>query len=549
MKLRKLAAWTALLAVAAWTSADAASGVSRAPVVVTPQGALRGDVVAPGVASFKGIPFAQPPVGPRRWKAPAAASAWRGLREAHDFGPSCIQPPWPATSVYLDHPPKFSEDCLYLNVWAPRKLKKKAPVIVWIHGGSLIRGGAWEPNYDGTHFAQHGVVFVSINYRLGPLGWMALPELSAESPDGISGNYGLLDQIQALKWVKANIAAFGGDPGNVTVMGESAGGLTVAFLLASPPARGLFQKAIGESLGIYSDPELKTAAHGMPSAEETGVRTREALGAPDLKALRAMDAQTLTEKALKAGYRTMATIDGRVLKRQVVDTFDRREEAVVPVLMGFNANEIETLGGPPRNPPTPEVYASEVRARYGDLAPQFLRLYPPADVSASTMAAGRDAVFGWGAERIVRQEAEAGAPSYLYFFDHEYPAALARGLHAFHASEISYVFGHVGPDAPAGPNWPRPEGPKEKALSEAMIGYWTSFARSGAPKAKGQPDWPTFAPKHSYMEFAGQPRPSTDLMPGMFRLNEAIMRRRRAAGDQPWIGPVGYMAEVLPKAP
>jgi para-nitrobenzyl esterase len=194
------------------------------------------------------------------------------------------------------------------------------------------------------------------------------------------------------------------------------------------------------------------------------------------------------------------------------------------------------------------VYAQQIRARYGDLAAEFLRLYPPSDVSASTMAAGRDAVFGWGAERIVRNEAEAGAPSYLYYFDHEYPAALARGLHAFHASEISYVFGHVGPGAPAGPNWPRPEGPKEKALSDAMIGYWTSFARSGAPKAAGQPDWPTFAPKHSYMEFADRPRPSTDVLPGMFALNEEIMRRRRAAGDQQWIGPAGYTAAVLPAA-
>jgi para-nitrobenzyl esterase len=378
---------------------------------------------------------------------------------------------------------------------------------------------------------------------------MALPELSAESPDGLSGNYGLLDQVQALKWVKANIGAFGGDPDNVTIMGESAGGLSVAFLLASPLARGLFHKAIGESLGIYSLPELKIAAHGMPSAEAVGVQTREALGARDLKALRAMDAQTLTETALKAGYRTTGTVDGRVLKRQIVDTFDRREEAIVPVIAGFNAGEIETLGGPPRNPPAPEAYADEVRKRYGDLAPEFLRLYPASDVTASTMAAGRDAVFGWGAERIVRQEAKAGAPSYLYLFHHEYPAALARGLHAFHASEISYVFGHVGPDAPGGPNWPRPAGPKEKALSDAMIAYWTTFARTGAPSAPGQPAWPRFAPRQSYMEFADRPKPSINLLPAMFELNEEIMRRRRAAGDQPWIGPVGYAAEVLPRAP
>lgn len=546
MKLSDLAASAAIIAILCGPGvAEAARG--SAPRVATSEGPVRGQAVAPGVESFKGIPFAAPPVGERRWTAPVPAKAWHGVRDARDFGPSCIQPPWPETSVYLDHPPAFSEDCLYLNVWRPRTAKK-APVIVWIHGGSLIRGGAVEPNYDGAHFAEHGVVFVSVNYRLGPLGWMALPELSAESRDGVSGNYGLLDQIQALKWVKANIGAFGGDPNNVTIMGESAGGLTVAFLLASPEARGLFHKAIGESLGIYSLPDLKLAAHGLPSAEAMGVQTREALGARDLKALRAMDPQTLTETALKSGYRTMGTVDGRVLKRQIVDTFDRQEEAIVPVMVGFNAGEIETLGGPPRNPPSPEVYAEEIRKRYGDLAPEFLRLYPAADVTASTMAAGRDAVFGWGAERIARQEAEAGAPSYLYYFTHEYPAARARGLHAFHASEISYVFGHVGPDAPAGPNWPRPDGPKEKALSDAMISYWTSFARTGRPTAPGQPAWPLFAPDHSYMAFGETPKPSRNVLPGMFQLNEEIMRRRRAAGDQQWIGAAGYTAAVLPKA-
>ena len=253
-----------------------------APATVSiQQGTLAGSRDARGIRSFKGIPYATPPVGEMRWKAPVAAGPWTGVRDATDFGASCVQPPWPSTSVYAVYPPAFSEDCLFLNVWTPEHAQN-APVMLYIHGGSLLLGGSWEPYYEGSHFAERGIVFVTINYRLGPLGWLALPELSAESPQGVSGNYGLLDQIEALKWVRANIAAFGGDPANVTIMGESAGGLSVAYLLASPLARGLFHKAIGQSLGIYSVPELKRAAHGMSSAEELGTAIMQALGANGL---------------------------------------------------------------------------------------------------------------------------------------------------------------------------------------------------------------------------------------------------------------------------
>ena len=418
-------------------------------------------------------------------------------------------------------------------------------MIVWIHGGSFVRGGTWEPQYEGTHFAEHGVVFVTINYRLGPIGWLALPELSAESTHGVSGNYGLLDPIEALKWVKKNIAAFGGNPGNVTIMGESAGGVSVADLMASPLARGLFQKAIAESLGIQSARELKQPNHGLPSAEQNGTAFEKALGAADLKALRALDARTVEEHA---GFIGGPVIDGWVLPHQIVDTFDRNEEAVVPVLMGFNRNEIyPVLMGfsMQKLPESSEVYEAEIHKRYGDLATEFLRLYPSSDIKGSMMAAIRDAIFGWSAERIVRDEAKAGMPSYFYFFDHGYPAAEALGYHAFHGSELTYVFGHVGKDAVLPPNWPLPEGPKENALSEAMMAYWTSFARTGVPKAEGQPDWPAFSRNKSYMHFAENPEVSTDLMPGMFTLNEEVMQRERRAGDQPWLGNVGVAAPML----
>jgi para-nitrobenzyl esterase len=514
--------------------------------IATAQGTLAGRTDAHGIRSFKGIPYAAPPVGDKRWTVPVAAAGWKGVRDASEFGATCIQSPKVKGSVYDNYPPKLSEDCLFLNVWMPPH-PKKAPVIVWIYGGSLIHGSTWEPLYDGSQFAARGIVFVSMNYRVGALGWMALPELSATSPQGVSGNYGLLDQVEALKWVQKNIASFGGDPGNVTIMGESAGGLSVAYLLASPLARGLFHKAIGESLGIYTSPELHQANHGLPSAEQLGALVKEAVHATDLKELRAIDAMTLTLAAEKTAFRSTGTIDGWALPHQLVDIFDRKQEALVPVISGYNAGEIQTLLAlMPPLPPSGEVYETEIRKRYGDLAPEFLRLYPSSDVKGSVMSAVRDAVFGWGAERLVRNEAAAGMPSYLYFFDHDYPAARARGLHAFHASELPYVFGHVGRDAPLNDNWPRPEGPEDEALSEAMISYWTSFAKTGAPSAPGQPTWPAYEPNKSYMNFAAKPEVSTNLMPGMYTLNEEVMQRRRRVGNQAWIMNVGVAAPVLP---
>jgi para-nitrobenzyl esterase len=539
----------AMIAICAGPATAMAAPSAPWPVVTIAQGALAGRVDAQGVRSFKGIPYAKPPVGNLRWRPPVAAGGWHGVRDAGHFGASCIQPPWPAKSVYDDDIRKVSENCLFLNVWAPMHARK-APVIVWIYGGGYVYGSTWEPYYDGRNFAAHGVVFVSMNYRLGVLGWLALPALSAQSPHGVSGNYGLLDQIEALEWVKRNIAAFGGDPDNVTIMGESSGGVSVTYLLASPLARGLFQKAIGESLGIASVPELKRADHGLPAAEAIGTRIEQDLHAAGPQALRAMDAAKLNDAALEAGYRPAGTVDGWALPHQVVDILDRKEEARVPVLMGFNAGEIQTLPGflPPL-PSSGALYAREIRARYGDLAPGFLRLYPPDDVRASMMAAERDAIFGWSAERIVRDEAALGEPSYLYFFDHGYPAARAEGLRAFHASEIPYVFGRLGAGAPKLANWPPARGPAEEALSNAMISYWASFARTGVPVAPGEPDWPTFAPAASYMHFAARPEVATDLLPGMYRLTEEVVDRERRAGNQQWGADVGVAAPVLRPPP
>src|SRR3569833_1169095 len=552
--MSKALAWTALawIALRTATALSAASAMTTSPpgqqptVIAITQGKLAGATDAHGIRSFKGIPYAKPPVGPQRWKAPVAAGSWSGVRDATSFGASCLAPPWPADSVYADHPPRFSEDCLSVNVWA-HSSARHAPVIVFIYGGALIRGSSWEPTYDGTHFAEHGVVFVSINYRLGPLGWLALPELSAESPHAVSGNYGLLDQIEALHWVRENIAAFGGDAGNVTIMGESAGGLRVAYLMASPLARGLFHKAIGESLNIQAAPELKQANHGLPAAEQIGTDFAKAVGASNLAELRAMDGDTLTLAAARAGARSGGTIDGWVLPRQLVDTFDRKEEALVPVLMGFNQGEIQTLMRYlPSLPSSAKLYTAEINARYGNLAPEFLRLYPSSDVKESMMAALRDALCAWSAERIVRNIAAACMPTYLYLFDHGYPAARARQLHAFHASELPYIFGYVGEGAPLPENWPVPDGPREKSLSDAMLAYRTSFARTGMPKAPNWPDWPRFAQHAGYMHFAETPQAATNLMPGMCELHEEVMERERRAGNLAWGANVGVAAPTLP---
>ncbi|RYD67199.1 MAG: carboxylesterase family protein, partial [Sphingomonadales bacterium] len=320
----------------------ASPALAQTPVVQTPAGGVQGSEQGQ-VRIFKGIPFAQAPIGAMRWKPPVAMPAWDGVRKATSFGPACVQPHARAVGIYTNPPEKMSEDCLTLNIWAP-KAAAKLPVFVWIHGGALVGGFSHERMYDGAKMAQRGgAIVVSINYRLGILGYLAHPELSKESAAGVSGNYGLLDQIAALHWVQRNIASFGGDPGNVTIAGESAGALSVLYLLASPQARGLFHKAIAQSSYMVTTPELKQGKFGLPSAEAAGTLAMTALGATDLAGLRAMDAEKLTDTAAGKGYGPWAAIDGKVLTRQLVDTWDRGEQAKVPVLAGFNSGEIRSL--------------------------------------------------------------------------------------------------------------------------------------------------------------------------------------------------------------
>ncbi|WP_202844202.1 carboxylesterase/lipase family protein [Luteimonas saliphila] len=532
-----------LVAVAALYAAQAFAG--DAPVVEAPAGTLRGEALE-GVNAFRGIPYARPPVGQLRWRPPVPAGRWEDVRDATRFGPACHQPPARPGSIYAPAQAlATSEDCLSLNVWAPAGADR-APVFVWIHGGSLVAGSGSEAMYRGEALARQGVVMVTVNYRLGVLGWLAHPRLSAESEDAISGNYGLLDQIEALRWIQRNIAAFGGDPDNVTIVGESAGALSVMYLLAAPSARGLFHRAIAQSAYMISSPALRETAHGAPPAETAGVELARKLEVRGLARLRAMDAQALTVQAALAGFFPLGVVDGQVLPAQLVEVFDRGQQAPVPILAGFNEGEIRSLRFllPPA-PADAAAYEATIRAAYGELADDMLRRYPPPNLDEAMLATTRDALYGWTAERLVRSQTALGQPSYLYYFDHGYPAADAAGLHAFHAAEIPYALGTVDGTPP---NWPGiPDTDAERRLAAAMQAYWTSFARSGTPVATTAPAWPVYGETRAYMAFDGVPQPGEQLMPGMFELVETVVCRRRAHGGQPWHWNVGIISPPLPE--
>ena len=399
--------------------------------------------------------------------------------------------------------------------------------------------------YDGEAIARAGVVLVSINYRLGVLGYLAHPELSAESPHNVSGNYGLLDQIEALNWVRKNISAFGGDPDNITIAGESAGGLSVMYLMAAPAARNLFHKAIVQSGYMTSTPPLRDMEYGEIPAETIGTSLTNALGVQSIQELREWDAKQLTDEVTKFGYLPFGTIDGYVLPKQLVDVFDQGEQSAVPILTGYNDGEIRSLGilAAPI-PDSKEEYEATIRSAYKDLSDPFLNLYPGDDMKSSVLAAPRDAIYGWTAHRLARKQTEIGQSSFLYYFDHGWPDAEAKGLHAFHGAEVPFFFGTLDK---ASPGWPAiPDTKTQVQLSRAMLEYWTSFAANGKPVTSDLSAWHPFGDSLAFMRFRTTPKMETNLDPGMYELHEEIVRRRRQAGSIPWNWNVGLRSPPLP---
>jgi len=474
----------------------------RAPdrAVVGVEGGQVAGAEVSGVWSYKGIPYAAPPVGTLRWRPPQPVVRWEGVRAATAFAPACLQAHRPADTDFDDiiafyglNIDRTSEDCLYLNIWTAAAGGARAPVMVWIHGGGLTAGHGGEPTYDGTALAKRGIVLVTINYRLGPLGYLVHPLLAAESEQHASGNYGTLDQIAALKWVQQNIAAFGGDPGRVTIFGESAGSWSVNHLMATPLAKGLFQRAIGQSGGgfgsfgsAYTNQELEAAGEQF---------AKSLLGAdvkPSLEGLRAKTGAEIMSVP-QTVTRVSPNVDGWVFPDTIYNIFAAGRQNKVPVIVGSNADEGASLGAAgPQGVTLPE-YRKTARATYGGLADEFLKAYAAsndAEALAGRIQSFTDQAFGWEMRTWARMMETVSSNAYLYFFSRVPPASDGRRYGAFHAAEIIYVFDNLG-KSPA-PYANRAYDDTDRRLSQLMASYWVNFATTGDPNGPGLPQWPLF---------------------------------------------------------
>ena len=456
------------------------------------------------VRVFLGVPYAEPPVGDLRFRPPQPATPPEVPIDALVEPPSCMQTPYREGSFYSSPLVEVSEDCLYLNIWtAAESDNDRLPVMVWIHGGALTRGSGSLPLYDGTALARKGVVAVTVNYRLGPFGYLAHPALSAESDEGTSGNYGVLDQVLALEWVRDNIATFGGDPGRVTIFGESAGAWSVNVLQASPLARGLFHRAIGQSGGFFDRlPVLRSSEDG--SAESAGEAFVKRLGIEGEDAaarLRELDAGTILAEASKQGaFATRPNVDGWVLPKQVAEIYRAGEQANVPVLVGSNRDEATSLMGGmlPSNKSGVEFL---VKSQFADVADEFFEAYPVPDDAAARRAfidAFSDRVFAWHMKTWATLSETVSSPAYLYFFTHAPPHPEKDVYGAYHAAEIAYAFDNLD-------KLDYEYADEDRELAEAMSGYWIAFAATGDPNPPGgsdAPAWPEFKPDTArHLEF------------------------------------------------
>jgi para-nitrobenzyl esterase len=462
------------------------------------QGVLKG-TQEEGLTVYRGIPFAAPPVGELRWRAPQPATKWDGVRAADKFAPQCEQSVGPS-----EKPPAMSEDCLYLNVWTPAKSSSaRVPVLVWIYGGGFNAGATSVPTYSGEVLARKGVVLVSISYRVGALGFLAHPELSAESPEHVSGNYGLLDMIAAFQWIRTNIGAFGGDPSKVTIFGESAGGIAVSMLCASPLAKGLFNGAISESGGSFGPPrpagQPGENMRPLAGAERSGTEFARTAGATSITDLR-----KIPPEKLLAATRGLAwpIIDGWVIPSDQYTLYAAKKFNDTPILVGYNSDE----GASFSRDHTPREYIDGVHRRYGSFADSLLKSYPVGETNVPKTARdlSRDAAFGWHTWVWARLQSQLGnSKVFYYYFDQhpDYPPDSPQAGHgAPHGREVPYVFGHL--------NELHNEQPTtaDHVISDAMVTYWTNFAKYGDPNGKGVPRWPAFS-DHTpdLMYFSGTP--------------------------------------------
>jgi para-nitrobenzyl esterase len=443
---------------------------------------------SPEVRAFKGIPYAAPPVSDLRWRAPKPAAHWEGTRKADEFGPVCMQ----------GGNQKMSEDCLYLNVWTgAQSASEKRPVMVWIYGGGYNGGSGSQPMYDGAALAKKGAVVVTFNYRLGALGFFSHPELTKESDRRGGANFGVLDAIEALHWVERNIARFGGDPKHVTIFGESAGAGMVANLMTIPAAKGLFERALGES-SAWSTARIAPLST-LADAEQEGVKLADGVGAKSLAELRTKPAEAI----LKAGRGTGPVVDGYLIREDPGKVFVAGKQIEVPVLTGSNRDE--SFGG---NPKSAAEFVEQARKRFGDQADAFLKLYPAdSDEQAreSAFYSGRDEM-AFVMRNWARLAAKPGkSKSFVYYFTQQPPrlenarGPFAPGPHgsATHVSEILYAFGHLDNS--------RPWTDSDRQVADEMSSYWVNFARSGDPNAKGLSNWPLFDGKSQSVMVFGNP--------------------------------------------
>lgn len=463
-------------------------------------GILEGTANSDGsIRIFKGIPYALPPVGDLRWKEPMPPTRWSGVRKADAFGARCYQPSLFSDIVFRDA--GMSEDCLFLNVWTPLNARQ-LPVLIYFHGGGFGAGSGDEPRYDGENFARKGVVVVTVNYRLGVFGFLAHPDLTLESAHKASGNYGMLDQVAALQWVERNIAAFGGDPKKVTIGGESAGSFAVSALMASPLSRKLFRGAIGESGAMFSTGSGTLAAQPLAKAEQLGLGFGAAAGAESLAELRAKPADDLVRASVPGGQlRFNPIVDGYFLPATPVSIYSQGQQSNVPVLAGWNADEVR-MGVLMANPkPTAETLAARLRATFGDQADAALKLYPASNDEEALRSAGdlaSDEFIDYCTWKWIDLQVRTGkAPVFRYQFDRAVPLPAGmpdRGIKglAGHSWELEYVFGALDSKKA---KWE----PADRKTSEMMAGYFANFIKTGDPNGEGLPPWPAFGKSREVM--------------------------------------------------